>query len=129
MSKIIRAANVMVAFPNKITEVSPASEGEEIFFRYDNKSVWSIINSGEEIALYCYPKATSAAEVARVSNFKGMPLVRYSTETLNTREARATFRDLYNTLREKVYGMDVILEDILSEEGSKNSSPNNEIPF
>jgi hypothetical protein len=37
----------------------------------------------------------------------------YSDGSIGTQEAKASFRDLYDLLTEKVYGIDLVLDDII----------------
>ena len=117
MSKIVQAVNTMISNQKKITEVTRSALGSETFFLYDDKYLWSIAESEGEYNLWFYPNG----ELSILAGYEGfewdnVPMVRYSTDELGTREARATFAELYSLIKEKVYGVDEVLNDIIEQD-------------
>lgn len=47
--------------------------------------------------------------------FSGTPMVHYHDAEIGTKEAKASFSELYTLLSEKIYGIDEVLEDIISD--------------
>jgi len=43
-------------------------------------------------------------------------MVVYKDSEIGTREARASFTELYSLLTEKVYGVDEVLDDIIADD-------------
>lgn len=120
MSKIIEAVNVMASNKDNIDTVLQGEFEPEIFFRYAKKHKWSIIkNDSGEYYLHYYPGKTSLEELASWPTeawheFNGM--VSYNSKSLGTKEARESLGELYTLVKEKVYGMDDVLEDIISSD-------------
>lgn len=117
MSKIVQAVNTIILNQKKITEVTRGRSGTQTFFLYDDKYVWSIAESDGEYILWFYPKG----ELSILADYEGfewdeVPMVRYSTGELGTREAKATFAELYSVIKEKVYGVDDVLNDIIEQD-------------
>jgi hypothetical protein len=114
--KIVQVINTMITNANKISDVIKNSD--EYYFLYDKKYKWSIAKSGksdEDYFIHLYP--TSDIQISELaydmdwSNFKDF--VTYSTEDLKTREATESFRELYQIVSNKVYGIDSIFDDII----------------
>lgn len=115
--KIVSAANAMIANPSRITSVLNSLEGDEYFFLYDSKYKWSIAMGKDNYNLYYYPTQVDLHTLASLdsdqwSNFEEM--VRYSSKELGTKEAAATFAELYNLVKERLYGVSDVLDDIIS---------------
>lgn len=116
MSKIVQAVNMMISNPQLINKV--AKGGSELFFLYKNKYVWSMKKDSEETLLWYYPEADTIDDLlntARSSSWENVTMVSYSDSEIGTREARASFAELYTLLNEKLYGIDAMFKDILSE--------------
>lgn len=122
MSKIIKAMNVMISNSFSLRNVTQGHSPGEYFFNYE-KYNWSIYRNHEnEYFLNYYPKIKSFKQIIDISIDEwdeSVEYVTYSTKDLPTKEARETFSELYTLVKEKIYGMDEILDDII----------NNEIPF
>lgn len=118
MTKIVEAANAMIANPDKITNVILV--GDEVFFLYKGKYKWSITegNSGE-YRLFYYPGSSDTidflADSARSGWDSDIPMITYSVEDIGTVEAKATFKELYLVTKGKVFGVDEALDDIISD--------------
>lgn len=122
MSKIIEAINVMISNQDKI---NPAIRGEyasEIFFSYQEKHKWSILkNDIGDYYLHYYPVKTSIEELASWPDeawheFGGM--VSYNSKDLGTKEAKESLRELYSIVKEKIFGMDAVLEEIINSDAN-----------
>ena len=114
MSKIVQAVNSMIANPKLISNVIKTDN--DTYFLYKEKYKWSILkdpNGG--VCLFYYPRNMSIEDVAAKFDFENIDFIRYSDEEIGTREARASFLELYNLIIEKVYNIDSVLEDIISD--------------
>lgn len=120
MNKIVQAVNTMISNQKLITNV--VSCGKETFFLYKGKYKWSLQDDDDgDYLLWYYPGGGTVEELASLDageDWADIPMVTYKTAELGTREARASFADLYATLREKAYGMNDVLEDIISDAGA-----------
>ena len=112
MTKIILAANSMISHPEKISDITLEERGE-IYFKYDNKTVWGIENDNQDYILRLYPQTKDIDELISVTSWNNYPMVSYSTMELKTREAYETFKELYSLLNEKLYNVDKLLDDII----------------
>lgn len=119
MSKIVTAANAMIANPKKISPVLLGRNESEIFFTYDGKYNWSMTNSGEKFSLFFYPIGStySLQDLSNIddSDWESVSLIRYSSTDIGTEEAKQTFAELYTLLKEKVYGVNDALDDIIGD--------------
>jgi len=118
MSKIVQAVNVMIANKEKITDVKQI--GTELYFLYDKKYRWSIMrdNDTDDYFLYFYQTNLSIEELAvscQEPDFR-VDLVCYKAREIGTKEAFSTFRDLFQILKEKVLGVDEVLDDIIGDD-------------
>lgn len=120
MSKIVRAVNVMVSNPEQITNVISSNYSDELFFIYKNKYKWGMKRDEDgEYYLYYYPGRQTLNQLAGFSDqdwndFSEM--VVYSTNGIGTKEARSSFADLYTVVREKRFGLNDVLDDIIGDE-------------
>ncbi|MHA4866793.1 hypothetical protein ACXZ1M_03745 [Duganella sp. PWIR1] len=117
MSKIVQAVNAMISNPEKITDV--VENDDEYFFLYNNKFKWSIRDSDSGIIIYFYSVNISIRELAGFDDsdwygFKGM--VVYKVTDIGTKEAFSSFQDLYNLVKEKLYGVDAMLDEIIKDD-------------
>tara|TARA_Y100000034_G_scaffold135013_1_gene205318 strand:+ start:3390 stop:3740 length:351 start_codon:yes stop_codon:yes gene_type:complete len=116
MAKIVQVANAMISNKEKIENV--LRNEKEYFFLYNNKHKWSItISEEEEYFLHFYPTDVMSIEELAVfqdwNNFN--QFVTYSTKDIKTQEATETFRELYQIVSDKVYGLDDIFDEIINE--------------
>lgn len=122
MSKIIEAVNVMISNQDKIDSTFQGTYQREIFFRYANKHNWSILeNEAGEFYLHYYPGKYSIEDMASWpeetwNDFRG--IVSYNSKDLGTKEAKDSLRELYAVVKEKVYGMDDVLTDIIKSDAT-----------
>lgn len=119
MNRIVQAVNAMVSNSELITSV--VNSNRETFFLYKGTYKWSIrSDSDEDYILWFYPGNGRIEDLASIEdgNWEGVPMVVYKTAELGTREAIASFSDLYAVVKEKAYGMDSVLDDIISDSGT-----------
>jgi hypothetical protein len=120
MSKIVSAANAMISNDHKIGSVSP--NGSEYFFLYDNKHKWSIRHDAgttENTVLFFYPSDDISIE--QLASFGQddwqyyNKMVSYSAKEIGTIEAEQTFKELFSIVKEKAFGVDDVLDQIISD--------------
>lgn len=113
MSKIVQAINAMISHPHLITEVT--RNGTELFFLYNGKHKWSMALRDNGTWLWYYPGNDSLEDLANQDweDIEHIPMVTYRDTEIGTKEAKASFSELFSILKEKVYGMDRVFEDII----------------
>lgn len=118
MSKIVQAVNSMVANPDLVNRVLRGFEGE-LFFLYKGKYKWSIRrNDDGEFFLFYYPGDQTLEHLAQLQDYEWQDfgeMVSYSTKEIGTREARSSFSDLYTLLKERLFGVNEALDDIIGD--------------
>lgn len=118
MSKIVQAVNAMISNPNLISRVVRSEA--ELFFIYKNKYTWSMSKNHEgSYFLFFYPEKYTIDQLASLRPDEWeehIELVKYSAAEIGTREAKASFAELYTILGEQIYGLHSILDDIISDE-------------
>lgn len=115
MSKIVRAINSMILNQTEISNVNLAHD--EYFFLYEGKYKWSIGYEDGDYILSFYPgneTIYALLEYMRKGNFD-YPYVSYNSGDLKTQEAEESFGELFLIVKEKVYGLDKILDDIIKD--------------
>ena len=121
--KIVLVINSMISNQEKITNVIP-NQGE-FYFLYDGRHKWSIDKIVEQhkenYLINFFPNDPTAGvgslEEIYETRMWGNPLFHvasYSTKELNTVEAYESFKDLYDILFNKVYGIDDVFDEIIS---------------
>lgn len=116
MSRIIKAINAMILNVDKINKV--ISLDDKYFFEYDNKYKWSIFRDHDgTYHLNYYPeKEQDIQDVVKLVNSKeSINYVSYNTRGVASREAIDSFNNLYNIVKEKLLGMDEVLDDIIND--------------
>lgn len=113
MSKIVQAVNSMIANSNLISKV--IKNDNEIYFIYKEKYKWSIVKRNGEVALFYYPGNIDFEYLASLEDFDGVDIVHYSDKEIGTKEAKASFIELYDLINGKVYEIDSVLDDIISD--------------
>jgi hypothetical protein len=122
MSKIVVAVNAMISQKNKISSVIPGNNGTEgeTYFVFDGKHKWSIFpvegDAGDFILCY-YPGGMPIeyyAALGENTDWDEVGVVFYRTRELGTKEARQSFAELHSLVEEMKYGMDEILDEIIS---------------
>ena len=105
----------MISNKKLITNV--IASPNEIFFLYDGRYVWSIRREDDgDYFLWYYPKARSVEEIAQNEgdSWEEIPMVVYKTSEIGTKEARASFAELHSIVKERIFGMEDVLDDIIS---------------
>lgn len=121
MSKIVKAINVMVSNPDRIGNVIKGYNDTECFFIYDAKYSWSILlrQDGEYFLAY-YPGDQDISELAKIPDEywgdSNVHCVTYNSKDLGTKEAKESMAELYGVVNAKVYGMDDVLDEIISSD-------------
>lgn len=116
MSKIVQAVNAMISNPDFITDVQ--QNGGEYFFLYRGKYKWSITRREDnEHLLFFYPGNEPLDVLAMMegSDWENVPMVTYRDAEIGTREAKASFAELYTLAKERLYRVDDVLDDIISD--------------
>lgn len=116
MSKIVQAVNAMISNPDNISNVTRGKE--ETFFRYKDKYTWSMRKDASNHYLWFYPRSDIHELVRREtssSGWEGVDMVSYSDTEIGTREAKASFTELYTILKEREFGVNKVLEDIIGD--------------
>ena len=119
MSKIVTAINVMVSNPDRITDVVKGRHETECFFKYENKHHWSILETNDKhFFLSYYPDQPNLRDLANIPDEEWEEFapraVTYNTKVLAVKEAVDSFRELFLIVNEKNYGMDDVLNEIIS---------------
>jgi hypothetical protein len=121
MSKIITAINVMVSNPDLITNTIKGENATECFFTYDNKHLWSIFknNAGFYNMAY-YPGNQNAEKLAAIPDEfwdeESINCVTYSSKELGVPEAKQSMSELLVVVKEKIFGIDHVLDDIIKSD-------------
>lgn len=117
MSKIVQALNAMLANPDNITKVMRGEN--EYFFLYRDKHKWSIARDDTDGShrVWFYPGEEKLEKLATLppEEFFGLDFVLYHDKEIGTKEARATFAELYLLVRERVFGVNKVLDEIIGD--------------
>lgn len=117
MSKIVIAVNVMIEQRDKISNVLKGGNENEIYFNYDSKHKWSMIQSDGTYTLFYYPGSHSLSMLAsiRAEDWPDeIDMAVYRSKDIGTKEAKDSFAELYSVLKEMKFGMDKILDEIIA---------------
>ncbi|UUZ72960.1 hypothetical protein LP415_05615 [Polaromonas sp. P1(28)-8] len=115
MSKIVQAVNAMISNPDKIGKVIRGES--EFFFLYKDKYKWSMSPREGDHILWFYPGDESLEQLASYEgqDWEDTSMVTYRDSEIGTKEAKASFAELYTLLKERVYGVNKVLDDIISD--------------
>ncbi len=115
MSKIIRTVNTMIQNPNKITNIR--RNEDEYYFLYNKKYKWSISKSESVYYLHYYPFEITIEEISELGEeeWESYDYISYNTKELKSREAEESFLELYQILKEKIYNINEILDEIIKD--------------
>ena len=130
MSNIIRAINSMIEREDLLEDVIQGSTSlvDEIFFSFDNKHKWSIFKDDNDgYNLIFYPEGPSIKEIAKLSDeeLRNNKSVHYYEE-FKTKTGKESINELYLTVKEKLYGMDSVLKEIIRQ---ADDLEDEDIPF
>jgi hypothetical protein len=119
MSKIVQAVNSMILNKKRISEV--IRHEAEYFFLYKGKYKWSMTSDdkGNHYYLFYYPGTQSLEELASMADYQWESFnafIRYSTKDIGTKEALDSFRELYEIVKGRIYKMDDVLDEIISDD-------------
>lgn len=117
MSKIVQAVNTMIAHQDLISNVLKGDK--EYFFLYKDKYKWSIVQREDETFLWYYPGTLSLEDLCDIEesgSWDGIDMVKYTDREIGTKEAIASFAELFTIIKEKVFGLDKVLDDIISDD-------------
>lgn len=118
MSKIVQAINAMIISDDLITNVTTAYNQSEIFFIFNGKYKWSLVQSSNDaLALHYYPTDLSIEDLASIPEDSWdsfTDIVSYRSDELGTKEAKESLAELFTTLKEKRFGMDETLDEIIA---------------
>jgi len=117
MSKVIQAVNAMLSKTELISNV--IKSGNEYFFLYKNKYKWSISHdeNDDQYFLYFYPGPETFNELVSISgrSWGEVDKIVYPSRDLGGKEAHDTLKELYTNVKEMLYGVDKVLDDIISD--------------
>ncbi len=120
MSQIITAINSMITNADKISGIIESNQ--VFYFLYDKKYKWSIheytsndFAQSLEFNLRFYP-GNETLEDIRSTPKSTRGNISYTTEEYNTGEARKSFMELFRTVKERAYGIDAVLEEIIDKD-------------
>lgn len=92
----------------------PYNSSNEFFFIYDMKYLWSILQTSiKDDYLLFYYKGMPPIPKLLEDKDRFSKAIGYSSLDFKTKEAIESFRDLFNIVKGKTYGMDEVLNDIL----------------
>ena len=117
MSKIIQAVNSMISNSHLI-DSAMYGHSNELFFVYKNKYKWSIKQQDDgNYSLWFYPGDVKIQDLVHIEGheWEAIPMIHYSTKELPQREAIESFNELYRIVKEKVFGMDQVLDEIIKD--------------
>lgn len=115
MSKIVQAVNAMITNIDLVTDVSPGMH--EVFFRYKGKYTWSMRKDAADHYLYFYPNTNVETLLWHDINgqWDSVNMIVYKDSEIGTREAKASFSELFILLKERQFGVNDVLDEIISD--------------
>ena len=118
MNKIIQVINVMISNAQKVTNVIVNKE-DEFFFIYNKNHKWSITEDENDgsVSLFLYPDEQIKLEELAFETDYGVykKFVAFSSDDFKSKELTESFVELMNLVKNKIYGVDDILDEILKE--------------
>ncbi len=114
MNKIILAINSMIQNSDQISGISASNN--EYFFEYKGY-IWGILKSKEDYILVYYPDISTVMDAMNLTKYSDdVASINYNSDAFKNQEDIESFRDLYSTVKEKVYGVDKVLDDIIEND-------------
>lgn len=117
MNKIVQVINAMISKQKNISNVR--KNDREYFFLYNDKHKWSISrdDNSEDYYIHFYP--TDAMDINQLSTFTEWnqfnDFTTYATNDIKTQESLESFRELYQLVSNKIFGIDDIFDEIITE--------------
>ena len=90
----------------------------ELYFIYKNRYKWSVQRDRNgDISLHYYPGEQSIEQLAKFESFEwdDVDVVTYSSKEIGTREAMSSFLELYTLIKERLFKVNEVLDDIISD--------------
>jgi len=115
MNKVIQAVNSMIVNKEKISSAGWVPDSEWILFLYNNKHKWAMKKNNEEYLLLFLKTDESLNKIRDVTEWEYIPSISYSSQKMGTKEAVASFNELYKILEEKVLGIEEVLDEIIAD--------------
>ncbi|WP_412470265.1 MULTISPECIES: hypothetical protein [unclassified Halobacteriovorax] len=120
MDKIIKVINKMIDKKDLIKDAREGSgySDNEIFFKY-KQYVWGISYiTSTNYSLFYYPDQSDVKYLVDAMKYEqtDIKFVTHSTSSYDSPEAIQSFKELYSTVKSKLYNMDETLDDILNDE-------------
>ena len=115
MNKIIQAVNSMIVNKEKISNAGWVPDSEWILFLYNNKYKWAMKKQNEDYLLLFLKTDENIEKIREVTDWEYIASICYSSQKLGTKEAIASFSELYKILEEKVLGIDEVLDEIIDD--------------
>ncbi|NYT19662.1 MAG: hypothetical protein GKC08_05165 [Methanosarcinales archaeon] len=117
MSKILKAVDAMINSEELITDVKALQES--LFFKYNQTYVWSIQKELGDYYLIYYVKHNEVKNV--IDAIKYMPndpgpYISYSSKDYKSDKSGDVFAELYQIVKEKLYNIDTVLDNIIKGE-------------
>ncbi|WP_135604953.1 hypothetical protein [Methanococcoides sp. NM1] len=117
MSKILKAVDAMFNSEELITDVKTLQD--TLFFKYNQTYVWSIQKELGDFYLIYYVNHDEVKNV--IDAIKYMPndpgpYISYSSKDYKSTENGDNFAELYQIVKEKLYNIDTVLDNIISGE-------------
>lgn len=119
MSKIVQAVNAMIINSDRINSVIKGAHPTEYFFKYGPKHSWSIFGRENDYCLNYYPDTDDLEPLAAMQDDEWQNFTKvmtYKTKDIGTREGLESFKELHSVVKEKIFGMDEVLDDIIEED-------------
>jgi hypothetical protein len=116
MSKVVQAINAIISNPDQISNVLKTHD--QIFFLYKGKYKWSMSETDEDDHYLCfYPGDEDIGLLVEYEErgWEDVPRLAYSAKDIGTKEAKASFSELYTLIEERLYGVNEVLDDIISD--------------
>jgi hypothetical protein len=139
MTTIIEVLNVIIDNQVQLKEIArDPRDSRKVYFRYAGPRVWSVEQRDDDSTVVkVYPLTDDLAElplerIAKATGLDSSPdsdsilsrmrsTMEYTDLEWNSREAKATFRDLYKTLLERSYNLNNYFDQIVASGGILSS--------
>lgn len=107
------AINSMIHNINEIYEITE-SKGE-YFFKY-KEYIWSVYGLDDEVVLTYFPYCRKIDDaISKVNYEREYSNIRYKSGDFKSVEDIESFNELYRKIKERVYNVDKVLDDIIGD--------------